>query len=166
SEPKTAPSIGKKNVSTSGNSENTASKMNVLTSGNHTVSLSNSFDALNDDNLVIMEVELGKCLLVVDDGKPLEIAISLGDHNSDDEVEYVDNDIARFLASNLTRVGYGTKSLLEQWNESYENADYDYDHYDNDMYVGQEFPNNLHAICDITISCFEVKIRNRLPNVI
>ncbi|GKC35795.1 hypothetical protein Tco_1048179 [Tanacetum coccineum] len=110
-EPRTAPSIGKNNVSASESME-------------------------------------GKCVLVDDDGKPLERANSLGDHNSDDEVESVDNDMARFLASNLAWVGYGTRSLLEQWNESYENDDYDYDPYDNDMYEGEEFPNNLHAICD------------------
>nr|GEV77518.1 hypothetical protein [Tanacetum cinerariifolium]GEX20773.1 hypothetical protein [Tanacetum cinerariifolium] len=30
--------------------------------------------------------------------------------------------------------GYGTQSLLEQWMESYENGDYKYDPYDDDMY--------------------------------
>nr|GEW83971.1 hypothetical protein [Tanacetum cinerariifolium] len=149
-EPKTAPSIGKKNVSTSHNLTKMASKTNVSTSGTSTASFSNLFDALNDDNLVIMEVESvskaftsgmhvegqnftlvidkinriekhlieGKCVLV-DDGKHLEMANYLGYHSSDDEVEYVNNDMARFLASNPAEVGYG-----------------------------HEFPDNLHTICD------------------
>ncbi|GJZ67881.1 hypothetical protein Tco_0631121, partial [Tanacetum coccineum] len=137
------------------------------TSGNRTVSLSNSFDALNDDSSVPREVELGskastsmhmegltytpivekisriekhliegKCVLVDDDGKPLKNFVSFGDHDSDNEVEPVDNEMANYLASNPSGVGFGTKSLLEQWNDSYEDADYDYDPYDNDMYKG------------------------------
>nr|GEW01626.1 putative reverse transcriptase domain-containing protein [Tanacetum cinerariifolium] len=150
-EPMTAPSIGKKNVSTLGNSIKMASKTNVSTSDNRNVSHSNSFDALNDDNFVTVEVELvskastsgmyvegqnsthvvdkinriekhlmdRKCVLLDDDGKPLEKVDSLEDHDNDDEVEFVDNDKARFLASNSARVRYG-----------------------------QEIPNNLHAMCD------------------
>ncbi|GJR15605.1 hypothetical protein Tco_0798257 [Tanacetum coccineum] len=38
--------------------------------------------------------------------------------------------------------------LLEEWRETYENADYDYDPYDDDMYEGQEIPNNIQSICD------------------
>ncbi|GKE55563.1 hypothetical protein Tco_1494748 [Tanacetum coccineum] len=53
---------------------------------------------------------------------------------NEDEVESDDNDMARFLA--LERVGFGTNSLLEQWRDSYENADYDYEPYDDDMYDG------------------------------
>ncbi|GKD38397.1 beta-caryophyllene synthase, partial [Tanacetum coccineum] len=65
----------------------------------------------------------GKVTLVDDEGKPLE------------------------------KDGYGTQSLLEQWTESYENADYGYDPYD-DMYEGQDIPDKLQAICyklDITV---------------
>ncbi|GJW37108.1 hypothetical protein Tco_0060028 [Tanacetum coccineum] len=35
------------------------------------------------------------------------------------------------------KVGFSTKSLLEQWKDSYENGDYDEDPYDDDMYKGQ-----------------------------
>ena len=35
----------------------------------------------------------------MDDGKPLKKIDYLGDHDSEDEVEYVDNDMANFLAS-------------------------------------------------------------------
>ncbi|GKB80780.1 hypothetical protein Tco_0947675 [Tanacetum coccineum] len=54
----------------------------------------------------------GKFTLVGDEGKPLENVDSSGDHDSEDEVESVDNKMASFLASK--KVGYGTNSLLEQ----------------------------------------------------
>ncbi|GJY84745.1 hypothetical protein Tco_0498771 [Tanacetum coccineum] len=38
---------------------------------------------------------------------------SLGDHDSEDEVALVDNEMANFMASN--KVGYGTNYLLEHW---------------------------------------------------
>ncbi|GJY30986.1 putative reverse transcriptase domain-containing protein [Tanacetum coccineum] len=53
----------------------------------------------------------GKVTLVDDDGKPLKKVDYAGDHDSEDEVESVDNDMARSMASE--RVGFGTKSLLE-----------------------------------------------------
>nr|GEW50523.1 hypothetical protein [Tanacetum cinerariifolium] len=58
----------------------------------------------------------------------------------------VDNDMARSMA--LEKGGFGTTSLLEQWRDSYENGDYKYDPYDDDMYEGQEIPNKLQAKCD------------------
>ncbi|GKA87784.1 putative reverse transcriptase domain-containing protein, partial [Tanacetum coccineum] len=70
-----------------------------------------------------------KVTLVDDEGKPVNKVDYLGDHDSEDDVESVDNDMARLLAS-----GFGTNSLLEQWRDTYENADYDYDPYDDDMY--------------------------------
>ncbi|GKG00969.1 hypothetical protein Tco_0305674, partial [Tanacetum coccineum] len=57
-----------------------------------------------------------------DEGKPLENIDYSGDHDSKDEVESVDNEMASFLASK--KVGYGTNSLLEQWKKTYENDDY------------------------------------------
>ncbi|GKB40385.1 reverse transcriptase domain-containing protein [Tanacetum coccineum] len=64
--PNMDPSIGKKNVLTSSNSSNTSGnsskttiKENVSTSGNDTLSLSNSFEALNVDDPLTEEVELG-----------------------------------------------------------------------------------------------------------
>ncbi|GKE50891.1 hypothetical protein Tco_1486047 [Tanacetum coccineum] len=76
----------------------------------------------------------GKVTLVDAEGELLEKVNSSGDHDSKDELEPVDNEMASFLA--LKKVGYGTNSLLEQWKETYENADYDYDPYDYDMYEG------------------------------
>ncbi|GJT51739.1 hypothetical protein Tco_0977896, partial [Tanacetum coccineum] len=53
------------------------------------------------ENLIIE----GKVTLVDDDGKPLEKVDSSCDYNSEDEVAYVDNDMAKFLAK---KDGYGT----------------------------------------------------------
>ncbi|GJS91615.1 retrotransposon protein, putative, ty1-copia subclass [Tanacetum coccineum] len=65
----------------------------------------------------------GKVTLVDNDGKPLKKVDYPGVHDSADEVESVDNDIARSMASK--RVGFGAKSLLEQCSDSYGNGDYD-----------------------------------------
>ncbi|GKB12396.1 hypothetical protein Tco_0846319 [Tanacetum coccineum] len=87
----------------------------------------------------------GKVTLVDDDGKPLEKVDSSYDYDSEDEVAFVDNDMAKFL---VKKDGYGTQSLLEQWTESYKNGDYGYDPYDDDMYEGQDINKPLQAICD------------------
>ncbi|GJW53646.1 hypothetical protein Tco_0097731 [Tanacetum coccineum] len=87
--------------------------------------------------------------------KPLENIDSSNDHNSEDEVESVDNKMASFLASK--KVGYGTNSLLKQWKETYENADYDHDPYDDDMYESQEIPDMISSICDN----LDIKVRRR-----
>ncbi|GJZ58529.1 hypothetical protein Tco_0614023 [Tanacetum coccineum] len=54
--------------------------------------------------------------------------------------------MASYMASKPSRVRYGTKSLLEQWRETYVNADYEL--YDDDIYEGQEIPDNIQSICD------------------
>ncbi|GJW27606.1 hypothetical protein Tco_0044481 [Tanacetum coccineum] len=115
-------------------------KNNVSTNGNKKkdleptkeVSKANLFDVLNS---VENDIDLGindgtsnltnKMLILVyprsgmwnDEGKPLTRVDSLSDHDSEDKVASVDNDMANFLASK--NVGYGTNSLLEQWKESY-----------------------------------------------
>ncbi|GKA87943.1 hypothetical protein Tco_0809707 [Tanacetum coccineum] len=62
---------------------------------------------------ILMDVRSGmKVTLVNDEGKPLKNVDSSGDHDSEDEVESMDNKMASFLAS--TKLGYGTNSLLEQ----------------------------------------------------
>ncbi|GJV41740.1 hypothetical protein Tco_1420180 [Tanacetum coccineum] len=100
--PKTDPFVGKKNVSTPGNSLKTACKKNASTSGNGIFSLSNSFEALNVNNPVTEEVNKvstsgvqeegqisnprvekinmfekqlmeGKCVLLDDEGNPKEM---------------------------------------------------------------------------------------------
>ncbi|GJZ81790.1 hypothetical protein Tco_0646784 [Tanacetum coccineum] len=61
----------------------------------------------------------GKVTLVDDESKPVTKVDSFDDHDNEDEVVSTDIDIANFLASK--KEGYGTNSLLEQWNESYVN---------------------------------------------
>ncbi|GJS08147.1 hypothetical protein Tco_0364943 [Tanacetum coccineum] len=90
-----------------------------------------------------------------DKGKPLTKIDSLGDHDSDDQIASVDNDITNFLASKI--VVYGTNSLLEQWKESYANEDYDFDPYDDDMFKGQDIPDKIQDICDN----LDIKVRDR-----
>ncbi|GKB32378.1 hypothetical protein Tco_0871779 [Tanacetum coccineum] len=68
------------------------------------------------------------------------------DHNSEDEVASVDNEMASFLASKND--DYSTNSLLEQWKETYVNDVYDYGPYDDDLYEGQKIPDNIQSICD------------------
>ncbi|GJW24713.1 hypothetical protein Tco_0038524 [Tanacetum coccineum] len=76
----------------------------------------------------------GQAILVDEVGNLLKNIEYPGDHDSEDEVASVDNEMARDLA--LKRTGFGTQSLLEQWRDSYGNGDYDKDLYDDDMYEG------------------------------
>ncbi|GKD16849.1 hypothetical protein Tco_1206007 [Tanacetum coccineum] len=104
-------------------------------------------------NLASKEVNSGGMWDLVD--KPLKNVVYSGDHNSEDQVEPVDNEMTSFLA--LKRVGYCTNSVLEQWKETYENADYDYDPYDDDMHERKEIPGNIQSICDN----LHIKVRGR-----
>ncbi|GJS07945.1 hypothetical protein Tco_0364741 [Tanacetum coccineum] len=96
----------------------------------------------------------GKVTFVNDEGKTLENVYYSRDYDSEDEVASVDNEIASFFAK---KDGYGTNSLLEQWEETYKNADYDYNPYDDDMYEGQEVPEKFQSICDN----LDIKVRGR-----
>ncbi|GJW47069.1 hypothetical protein Tco_0078715 [Tanacetum coccineum] len=91
--------------------------------------------AFSEDGLSAIATKLGTPLM-------------LDSYTSDieDEVAPMDNEMANFLAK---KDGFGAQILLEQWTESYENDDYGYDSYDDDMYKGQNNPDNLQAICDI-----------------
>ncbi|GJR51419.1 hypothetical protein Tco_1401940 [Tanacetum coccineum] len=101
----------------------------------------NPFDVLNSiDNDVEMAI------LVDEAGNPLKKVEYPGDHDSEDEVASVDNDMIHSLASEKT--GFGTKSLLEQWRDSYGNSDYDEDPYDDDIYEGQDLSEEIQTICD------------------
>ncbi|GJV68900.1 putative reverse transcriptase domain-containing protein [Tanacetum coccineum] len=86
----------------------------------------------------------GKVTLVDGEGKHLTKVDSSGDHDSEDEVASVDNDMTNFLASK--KDGYGTNSLLEQWKKSYVNGDYDFDPYDDDIYEDQDIPDKIKDI--------------------
>nr|GEX75411.1 hypothetical protein [Tanacetum cinerariifolium] len=139
------------------------------------VSISNLFDVLNSvendvnldmngetsnlakkanfsgSSLIIDE----KVTLVDDEDKPLTKVDSLSDYDSENEVASVDNNMANFLASK--KVGYGINSLLEQWKETHENGDYDFEPYDDNMYEGQDIPDKIQNICDN----LDIKIRGR-----
>ncbi|GKD09923.1 chalcone--flavonone isomerase [Tanacetum coccineum] len=71
------------------------------------------------DKIHVIEKHILKVKLVFvdDDRKPLEKIDYPDNLGSDDEVEPVENKIASFLASKPMGVGYGPKSLLEQWRE-------------------------------------------------
>ncbi|GJR58800.1 hypothetical protein Tco_1500962 [Tanacetum coccineum] len=105
------------------------------------VSNSNPFDVLNT-----VDNDIEQAILVDEAGNPLKKVEYPGDHDSEDEVALVDNDMARSMASE--RVGFSTQSLLEQWRDSYGNGEYDDDLHDDDMYEGQDLPKELQTICD------------------
>ncbi|GJY92586.1 hypothetical protein Tco_0508368 [Tanacetum coccineum] len=94
-----------------------------------------------------------KVTLVGDEDKLLEKVDFSGDHDSEDEVKLVDNEMTSFRASK--KVGYGSNSVLEQWKKTYENDDYDYDPYDDDLFVGHEIPDKIQSIYDN----FDIKVR-------
>ncbi|GJV67293.1 putative reverse transcriptase domain-containing protein, partial [Tanacetum coccineum] len=73
---------------------------------------------------------------------PLVAYISDGE----DEVEHDENETTNYLASKLKGFGYSPKSLLDQWRKTV--VDNEYDPYDDDMYKGQDIPNNIQTICD------------------
>ncbi|GJX37820.1 hypothetical protein Tco_0251123 [Tanacetum coccineum] len=104
-----------------------------------------------------------KCVLVDEDSKPLKKVDYSGNHGSEDEVDHVDNEMASFLAK-TSGVGYGTKSMLEQWRKTYGDVEqeYDYDSYDDDMYEGQVIPDNIQTICNN----MDIKVRGRLKKYI
>ncbi|GJZ08835.1 hypothetical protein Tco_0543118 [Tanacetum coccineum] len=103
---------------------------NVGSSSISTTPIVEKIDKL--EKLIIDE----KITLADDVGKPMKYVDYLGDHDSEDEVEPVDNEMTSFLASD--RFGYGTNSLLKQCRGTYENANSDYDQYNDDMYEGRE----------------------------
>nr|GFA48663.1 hypothetical protein [Tanacetum cinerariifolium] len=97
----------------------------------------------------------GQATRVDEAGNPLKTVEYPGDHDSEDEVALVDNDMTRSLASE--RTGFGTQSLLEQWTDSYGNGDYDEDLYDDDMYEGQDLSEEIQTICDK----LDIRVRGR-----
>ncbi|GKB02342.1 hypothetical protein Tco_0830431 [Tanacetum coccineum] len=91
-----------------------------------------------------------------DDGKHLKKVDYSGDQDSEDEIKSVDNEMASYLASKPSGVGYDTKSLLEQWRETYVNDDYD--PYDDDMYEGHNIPKYIQSVCDN----LDIMVRGRM----
>ncbi|GJV66608.1 hypothetical protein Tco_1482117 [Tanacetum coccineum] len=107
------------------------------------------------ENLIID----GKAMLVDEAGNPLKKVEYPGDHDSEDEVASVDNDMARSLASERTR--FGTQSLLEQWRDSYGNGDYDEDPYDDICMKARISLKRFKLYAISWISEFEVARSNR-----
>ncbi|GJS22013.1 hypothetical protein Tco_0450645 [Tanacetum coccineum] len=97
----------------------------------------------------------GQAILVDEAGNPLKKVEYPGDHDSEDEVASVDNDMARSLASE--KAGFVTQSLLEQWRDSYSNGDYDEDSYDDDMYEGQDLSEEIQTLCEK----LDIRVRGR-----
>ncbi|GKC87254.1 hypothetical protein Tco_1147903 [Tanacetum coccineum] len=102
----TTPSVGKKNVSTSVEAGNKASTSGVQEEEQRSTPI---VERINVFEKHLLEE---KCVLVDDDGN-MENVDYLGDHGSEDEVEPIENDMASYLASKPSGVGYCTKSLLE-----------------------------------------------------
>nr|GEW95286.1 hypothetical protein [Tanacetum cinerariifolium] len=100
--PKMVLSVGKKNVSTLGNSSKMSSKPIDVTSGN--------------ENIVNEDMDSGNKASTPDDddGNPLKMVEYLGDHDSEDEVATIDNKMASFFGFKTVWVGYDTNSLMEQ----------------------------------------------------
>ncbi|GKE23118.1 hypothetical protein Tco_1434630 [Tanacetum coccineum] len=117
------------------------------------------FKLTKNIDLFLKRLLLTLALFFMDDvGNPLKKVEYSSDHDSEDEVASVDNDMARSIASE--RVGFDTQSLLEQWRDSYGNSDYDDDPYDDDMYKGQDLPKELQTICDN----LDIRVRGRKRN--
>ncbi|GJZ23815.1 hypothetical protein Tco_0561274 [Tanacetum coccineum] len=125
---------------------------NVETSSTSTTLIVDKIGKL--EKLIIV----GKITLVDDDDKPLKKIDYPSDHDNVDEVELVDNEMALSMAS--ISIGFGTKSLLEKWRDSYENDDYDEDPYDDDMYERQCILDKFKIFAIIWISESEVVGRN------
>ncbi|GKA92802.1 hypothetical protein Tco_0814727, partial [Tanacetum coccineum] len=91
-----------------------------------------------------------KLKLVDDDGKPLPKVVSMGNVDSDSEVEDVVDDHVVFMASTCLKrgadSGYGTISLLEQRRTT--KGDDNNDPCDDDLYESHHMSENLQAICD------------------
>ncbi|GJZ71338.1 hypothetical protein Tco_0635189 [Tanacetum coccineum] len=100
---------GTSNLASNGANSSGSSFWNVETSSTSTTSIVDNIRKL--EKLIIN----GKFTLIDDDGKPLKKVDYLGDHDSENEVESVDNDMTRSMA--LERVRFGAKSLLEQWSD-------------------------------------------------
>ncbi|GKC41494.1 hypothetical protein Tco_1059216 [Tanacetum coccineum] len=156
--PKTTHVVGTNMASTSGfNLEYTTSSSNKVieevTTGDKAITSGTQKEGKSYTRLVerinVFEKQMleGKLVFVDDYGKPLEKVDYSGNTGSEDEVEHVDIETASYVASKLMGVGYDTKSLLKKSRKTV--VDDDYGSYDDDMYKGQEIPENIHTICDI-----------------
>ncbi|GKD47305.1 hypothetical protein Tco_1271950 [Tanacetum coccineum] len=140
---------GTTNLVNNGANSSGSSFMNVDNSSTSTTPVNDKIGKFED---LLID---GQAILVDEAGNPLKKIEYPSDYDSEDEVASVDNDMAHSMASE--RVGFGTQSLLEQWRDSYGNGDYDKDPYDDDMYEGQDLPQEIQAICDN----LDIRVRGR-----
>nr|GEW81647.1 zinc knuckle CX2CX4HX4C [Tanacetum cinerariifolium] len=144
-------------------------KVNQSTKGGD----SNSFEALNVDDSVTGEVESGnkastsdgKCVLVNDDGNPLAKVGYSGDHDTDDEVEPLDNEMTSYLASKSSGLDM---VLIACWNNEEKHTGMLNTTTTQMMMICMKVMKfltifNLYAI--IWISRFEDERRNRLLDI-
>nr|GEU85730.1 hypothetical protein [Tanacetum cinerariifolium] len=125
------------------NNEATSSGSSFMNVDNNSIGTTPIMDKIEKfENLIID----GQAILVDKAGNPLKKVVYLDDHDSEDEVASVDNDMARDLA--FERTGFGTQCLLKQWSGSYGNGGYDEDPYYDDMYEGQDLSEEIQTICD------------------
>ncbi|GKB03655.1 hypothetical protein Tco_0831798 [Tanacetum coccineum] len=137
------PVTNKPSVSYSGNKKKGVEPSNE-------VSNSNPFEVLNSvdndvdtsatpviDNIEKFEDLLmdGQAILVDEVGNPLKKVEYPGDYDSEDEIASADNDMTRSMASEM----------------------YDEDPYDDDMYEGQDIPQEIQAICNN----LDIRVRGR-----
>ncbi|GKC05802.1 hypothetical protein Tco_0997412, partial [Tanacetum coccineum] len=61
-------------------------------------------------NIVEQQLLMEKCVFLDDEGKPVDKIDYTSDHDSEDEIQPVDNEMASFQASNPSGVGYDTSS--------------------------------------------------------
>ncbi|GJW15582.1 ribonuclease H-like domain, reverse transcriptase, RNA-dependent DNA polymerase [Tanacetum coccineum] len=94
------------NLDKNGANSSGSSFWNVKNNGTSTTPIMDKIEKF--ENLIID----GQAILVDEAGNPLKKAVYSGDHESEDEVASVDNDMARSLDSE--RTGFGTQSLSEQ----------------------------------------------------
>ncbi|GJR11627.1 copia protein [Tanacetum coccineum] len=126
------PVTNKPSVSYSGNKKKGVEPSNE-------VSNSNPFEVLNSvDNDVELDLLMdGQAILVDEAGNPLKKVEYPGDYDSEDEIASAHNDMTRSMASER----------------------YDEDPYDDDMYEGQDIPQEIQAICnnlDIRVRGLEI----------
>nr|GEV72735.1 hypothetical protein [Tanacetum cinerariifolium] len=101
----------------------------------------------------------GECVLVDDDGKLLKSVDYPGNQNSEDETKYVDNEMTGYLTSKPSGVRYSTKSLVEQWRETYVNNDYNHTM---TICMKVNIPDNIQYICDN----LDIKMEKEDPTIV
>ncbi|GJS09981.1 hypothetical protein Tco_0366777 [Tanacetum coccineum] len=149
----------KNNVNTSGNKKKDADPTKEVSNSNP-IDMLNSVEnhvdlGTNDGTLNRASKKANSRGSSLWNGETLEKANSSGDHDSEDEVKSVDNEMTSFLASK--KVSYGTNNLPEQWKETYENDDYDYD---NTMMIYDDLPSEYYK--DLLCEMYKKRLKKHM----